>query len=184
MKIILASASPRRKELLSLITEEFTVLPSGVVEEIPKKFSPEKQVEYLAKIKALDIAQKMPDDLIIGADTGVFLHNRLFGKPKSIEDAENMLKSLSGRTHKVITGCAIVKNGLCKSFSVTSKVKFFKLCDAQIKDYINTSEPYDKAGSYAIQGKGSLFVEKISGDYFNIVGLPISELNKYLKQYI
>jgi septum formation protein len=180
MGIILASASPRRKELLSYITDEFLVLPSGVEEIVPEKLSVHKIPEYLAKLKALDIANKNPNDTVIGADTSVVLGKTVLGKPKDRDDARNMLLMLSGKTHKVITGCAVVKNGYCKSFSVVSRVKFQKLSKNEIEAYLDSSEPYDKAGSYAIQGKAGAFVEYIKGDYFNIVGLPIAKLKKYI----
>lgn len=180
MGIILASQSPRRQELLSLITDEFSVLPSNVAEIVPKGMKATKQSEYLARLKALDIAQSHQNDTVIGADTSVIIGNTVLGKPKDKNDARQMLERLSGKTHKVVTGCAIIKNGVCKSFSAVSYVKFYKLTKAQIEEYINTSEPYDKAGGYGIQSKGGLFVERIKGDYFNIVGLPVARLNKNL----
>ena len=180
MGIILASASPRRKELLGYIVNEYKVLPSGVEEIVPKGMPVLKQPEYLSKIKALDIAKQYPNDVIIGADTSVILGNEILGKPKDKADAERMLLNLSGKVHKVVTGCTVVKNGICKSFSVVSRVKFQKLTKAEIDAYLDTDEPYDKAGSYAVQGRAGAFVEWIKGDYFNIVGLPISKLKKYL----
>lgn len=122
------------------------------------------------------------NDIVIGCDTGVFVDGKMLGKPKNREDAENMLKLLSGRQHKVITGCCTVKNGVAKSFSNVTLVEFFELSDSEIEEYIATGEPFDKAGAYGIQGKGSLLVKKIDGDYFNVVGLPVSELNRILKK--
>ena len=180
MGIILASASPRRKELLSYITNEYTVIPSSVEEIVPKGIPVLKQPEYLSKIKALDIAKDYPNDIVIGADTSVILGNEILGKPKDRADAERMLLNLSGKVHKVVTGCTVVKNGDVTSFSVVSKVKFQKLAKAELEAYLDTDEPYDKAGSYAVQGKAGAFVEWIKGDYFNIVGLPISKLKKYI----
>lgn len=180
MGIILASASPRRKELLSYITNEYTVIPSSVEEIVPKGMPVLKQPEYLSKIKALDIAKDYPNDIVIGADTSVILGNEILGKPKDRADAERMLLNLSGKVHKVVTGCTVVKNGDCTSFSVVSKVKFQKLTKSELEAYLDTDEPYDKAGSYAVQGKAGAFVEWIKGDYFNIVGLPISKLKKYI----
>ncbi len=184
MKYILASQSPRRRELLAIITDDFEVIPSNVEEILPDGLEAVKGPEYLAKIKAEDIAKAYPDDIVIGADTSVFLGNKVLGKPKDREDAFNMLKALSGNTHTVITGCAVIKNGACESFSVVSEVEFFELSDAEINAYLDTDEPYDKAGSYGIQAKGALFVKEIRGDYFNIVGLPIGELNKRLNNFI
>lgn len=178
---ILASASPRRKELLSVITNDFSVVPSDCEEIVPTDISAEDTAEYLAKIKALSVAEKYPHSTVIGADTCVVAGDMILGKPKNEDDAREMLKMMSGITHKVITGCAIVKNGVVNSFSVTTEVEFYPLSDEEIEKYINTSEPYDKAGGYGIQGKASLFVKGIKGDYFNVVGLPVAELNRKLK---
>ncbi len=184
MKYILASQSPRRRELLSLITDSFEVIPSNIEEILPSGIERVKGPEFLAKIKAEDIAKEYPNDIVIGADTSVFLGDTVLGKPKSREAAFNMLKLLSGNTHAVITGCAIIKDDKIDSFSVASEVEFFTLSDAEINAYLDTDEPYDKAGSYGIQAKGGLFVKEIRGDYFNIVGLPIGELNRHLKNFI
>jgi septum formation protein len=180
MGIILASASPRRQELLAYITNEFKVMPSGVEEIVPKGLAAQKQPQYLSRLKAYDIAKNYPNDTVIGADTSVILGCEILGKPKDRDDARKMLLNLSGRVHKVITGCTVVKNGEIKSFSVVSRVKFQKLSLAEIEAYLDTDEPYDKAGSYAVQGRAGAFVEWIKGDYFNIVGLPIARLKKYL----
>ena len=180
MGIILASASPRRRELLGYIVKDFSVIPSGVEEIVPKGVNVLKQPEYLSKIKALDIAKQYPEDIVIGADTSVILRNETLGKPKDRTDAEKMLLKLSGKVHKVVTGCTVIKNGVCKTFSVVSKVKFQRLNKTEIEAYLDTDEPYDKAGSYAVQGRAGSFVEWIKGDYFNIVGLPISKLKKYI----
>lgn len=180
MGIILASASPRRRELLGYIVKDFSVIPSGVEEIVPNGISVLKQPEYLSKIKALDIAKQYPEDTVIGADTSVILRNEILGKPKDRADAEKMLIKLSGKVHKVVTGCTVVKNGGVTSFSVVSRVKFQRLNKTEIEAYLDTDEPYDKAGSYAVQGKAGSFVEWIKGDYFNIVGLPIAKLKKYI----
>ena len=180
MGIILASASPRRRELLGYIVKDFSVMPSCVEEIVPKGMSVLKQPEYLSKIKALDIAKKFPNDTVIGADTSVILGNEILGKPKDRADAEKMLIKLSGKVHKVVTGCTVVKNGAITSFSVVSKVKFQKLNKTEIEAYLDTDEPYDKAGSYAVQGRAGAFIEWIKGDYFNIVGLPIVKLKNLI----
>ena len=176
--IILASASPRRKELLKLIFNDFVVLPSDAEEIVPAGTDVLKVPEFLAKLKALSIANTHKESLVIGCDTAVIIGNEILGKPKSKSDAFSMIKKLSGKTHFVVSGCAIVKNGNLKLFSEKTEVTFFELSDSQIKNYIETDEPYDKAGGYGIQGKASLFVEKINGDYFNVVGLPVARLNK------
>lgn len=177
--IILASKSPRRKELLSLITENFVIKSAEVDESLPKGIQPDKAVEYLSKIKAEPF--RNDEDIIIGADTVVSIDGVILGKPKDRSDAFKMLKMLSGKYHSVFTGVTIIKPDSTKTFSVETRVKFFDLTDREINDYLDTGEPFDKAGAYGIQGKGSLLVEKIDGDYFNVVGLPVSTLNKYLK---
>lgn len=180
MCVILASQSPRRKELLSLLITDFKVVPSTVEEVVPYHLAASKTPEYLSKIKALDVAKSYPNDTVIGADTCVIFGGKILGKPKDRQDAYNMILNLSGKKHKVITGCTVIKNGVIKSFSVVSTVKFLKLSNIEIEAYLDTDEPYDKAGSYGIQGKAGAFVEYIKGDYYNIVGLPIAKLKKYL----
>ena len=179
--VILASASPRRKELLGLITEEFKIIPSGVEEAVPDGIPPEEQPEFLARLKAEDIAKKYPQDIVIGADTSVIIDDCVLGKPGGSKQAKDMLKMLSGRTHKVVTGCAVIKNGECRSFSSVTEVEFYPLTDKEIEDYIATGECFDKAGAYAIQGKGGLLVKAIRGDWYNVVGLPVAQLVRVLK---
>lgn len=181
-KYILASASPRRKELFSKISSDFSIIPSNAEEKLSNELLAEEQSEYLAKIKALDIAEKYPNNIIIGADTSVVIDNLILGKPKDENEAKQMLELMSGRTHKVITGCAIVKNGVCLSFSDTTLVKFKTLTTAQIDEYVSSDEPYDKAGSYAIQGKAGAFIESIDGDFDNVVGLPTEKLKQKLNE--
>ena len=182
-KPILASASPRRQEYLKLIFDDFDIIPSDVEEILPRGISVKSAPEYLARLKALDIAKKHPENLIIGADTCVIYGNKIFGKPKSLDEAFSMLKKLSGKSHKVITGCALVKGDKIKTFSVTTTVKFFKLSDSEITSYIATPEPYDKAGGYGIQSMGGLFVKGIKGDYLNVVGLPVPRLKKEIEKF-
>lgn len=179
--IILASASPRRRELLSIITDDFKVIPSDAEETVPDNIKTEKAAEYLAKIKAKAVAEKYPFDIVIGSDTCVVAEGKILGKPKDKDDARQMMQMLSNKTHKVITGCAIVKDSEITSFSTETLVEFYPLSEEQIEEYISSSEPYDKAGGYGIQGKASLFVKGIKGDYFNVVGLPVAELNLKLK---
>lgn len=179
--IILASKSPRRKELLSFITTDFAVKSADVDETLPQGISPDKAVEYLSKIKAEPL--KNENDIVIGADTVVALDGKILGKPRDAADAFATLKMLSGREHSVFTGVSVIKGEKIETFSVQTKVKMFELTDEEIEEYIETAEPFDKAGSYGIQGKGSLLVEKIDGDYFNVVGLPISRLNRVLKLF-
>lgn len=183
MKYILASGSPRRKELLRFVIPEFEIITADIEETCPNEVKAKQRPEYLALKKAKAVAENYKDATVIGADTAVFLGENMLGKPKSVADAKNMLKSLSGETHSVITGCAIVNGAKEKSFSVETKVKFLELHDNEIDDYIKTNEPFDKAGGYGIQGFGALLIESITGDYFNVVGLPVSKLNIYLKEF-
>lgn len=183
MQYILASASPRRQELIKLITEDFSVIPADIDETLPDNINPFYGPEFLAVKKAEHISKQHKGALVIGADTGVFLENRVLGKPKSEDDAKEMLKSLSGKTHKVITGCAIFYNGKHLSFSEETSVEFYPLSDNEIIRYISTGEPMDKAGAYGIQAKGSLFIKGIQGDYFNVVGLPIARLKRELENF-
>ena len=178
--LILASKSPRRRELLSLITKDFEIKSADVDETLPQGIAPDKAVEYLSKIKAQPFDNGV--DTIIGADTVVAVDNKILGKPADRKQAFDMLKMLSGRYHSVFTGVTVISPKNTVTFSVETKVKFFELSDGEINTYIETGECDDKAGAYGIQGKGSLLVEKIDGDYFNVVGLPVSLLNKQLEQ--
>lgn len=175
MKIVLASNSPRRRELLTLAGIEYTVIPSECDEILPEKISPAEAVEELARQKADDVFRRNPDKLIIAADTVVALGNTILGKPKDEVDAFNMLTSLSGKTHTVFTGVCIMTKDKTDIFHCSTDVVFYDLTEKEIKDYIATKEPMDKAGAYGIQGKGSLLVKCINGDYFNVVGLPLAE---------
>lgn len=183
MKWILASASPRRRELLRLITREFEVRISDCPEEVPAGLPVRKAPELLARQKAEAVAVRFPEDLVIGADTGVFFGREMFGKPKDAEDAARMLRILSGKTHEVITGCALCLQGKTHSFSVHSKVTFYPFGEDEIRAYLQTGESFDKAGAYGIQGRGSLLVQRIQGDYYNIVGLPVAALNREIRQF-
>ncbi len=180
-KIILASKSPRRQELLKTITEDFLCVPSEAEEIIPNNIETDEVSIYLATLKAKDVSSSYKDDIVIGCDTVVINDIGVLGKPKNEDDAFNMLKSLSGKTHKVITGCCIIYKEKEYTFKSVTEVEFYQLTDDEIKAYINTGEPFDKAGAYGIQGRGSLFVKSINGDYFNVVGLPVSLLSRKLK---
>lgn len=183
MKVILASASPRRRELMNLITEDFTAVSSDADETLPPDIKPLEASEYLAVLKAEAVSCDYPEDIVIGCDTTVIIGDEILGKPRDIAHAEQLLRELSGKTHTVVTGCAIVSGERKHSFSVYTEVTFRSLSDADITAYISTDEPYDKAGGYGIQGKGALLVDKISGDYFNVVGLPVSRLNYELNEF-
>lgn len=185
MNIILASASPRRKEILENTNTKFEIIKSEIDEVILDNELPSQVVMRLAFEKSIDIALKHPDSLVIGADTVVVLNNNILGKPKDSSDAFNMIKQLSGKTHQVITGISLINlNANQKIIEyVVSNVKFKNLSEEDIKDYIQTNESLDKAGAYGIQGFGAMLVEEIQGDYFNIVGLPISRLSDLLKKH-
>jgi len=183
MKIILASASPRRQELLKLIFPQFEILPADVDETLPAGLAAEKCAEYLAEKKAKKVSGQFPDALVIGCDTIVVCKDKILGKPMDKDEAFNMLSFLSGKIHKVITGVCICFDGETKVFSELTEVEFYPLSDAEINRYIETGEPFDKAGAYGIQGKGALFVKGICGDFFNVVGLPVSHLKKELEVY-
>lgn len=180
--IILASASPRRQELLSLITEHFKIEPANIDESIHESLELYKVPEYLAAKKAEYVHKLHPDDTVIGCDTGVFVDNQMIGKPKSDKAAFEILKLLSGKTHLVITGCAVYRGDRVLKFSQVTEVEFYKLTNEEIEAYIATGETSDKAGAYGIQGKGALLVKQIKGDYFNVVGLPVALLNKKLNE--
>jgi septum formation protein len=185
-KIILASQSPRRKQLLEQIGLEFYIIPSNFEENIEgEKFSP-KLIETLAYQKALEVSQRNEvQALIIGADTVVILGKDLLGKPKDEEEARIMLQKLSNNTHKVVTAIAIIDKYENETLinHAESKVTFKKLSDREITDYIKTGEPMDKAGAYGIQAYGSIFVTKVEGCYNNIVGLPLNLLSEMLKSF-
>lgn len=184
MKIILASASPRRRELMRLITENFTAVSTDTDETLPPNIKPLDASAYLAEIKAQSALEFFPDDIVIGCDTTVIIDSKILGKPKNSDGCREYLETLSGRTHKVVTACAITDGRSRRVFSEITEVTFRKLSADDIEQYISTGEPFDKAGGYGIQGKGSLLVEKINGDYFNVVGLPVSRLNQELKKFI
>jgi septum formation protein len=184
MKIVLASKSPRRRELLSNLGLDFEVIESNV-EEFSSEKHPSRYVMDLSFNKAMLVAKKLKEEaIVIGADTIVVIEDKVLGKPKDRDEAFIMLKNLQGRVHTVYTGITIVRT---KDFKYVSdfeetKVWIKKLEDEEIFNYIDTGEGYDKAGAYAIQGVGALIVEKIEGDYFNVVGLPISKLFDILKR--
>ena len=185
MNIILASASPRRKEILENANVKFKIMASSIEELTLDSESPCQMVMRLAFEKGIDIASRQKSDLVISADTIVVLDNTILGKPKDEIEARKMITSLSGRTHQVITGISLINLDNNKKIIdyVISKVKFKKLSEEDINDYIRTRESLDKAGAYGIQGYGALLVEEIQGDYFNIVGLPISRLSDLLKKH-
>ncbi len=184
MKIILASNSPRRQELIKLLDLEYEVIASDIEEVQDQSLSHEELVMDLAFQKAAAVFKSNKNDLVLGFDTLVIINDLILGKPKDEEEAKHFLQTLSGKTHQVLTGCAIIKKGYSKSFYTESLVRFWDLTDQEINDYIKTKEPMDKAGAYGIQDHGARFVKSISGDYFTIVGFPISRLYQELKNIL
>ena len=180
--IILASQSPRRRELLSNIFPSFSIIPSDADETLPENASPADCAIEIARRKVLDVKSRSDDALILGADTIVVKDNKILGKPKDEAEAKEMLRRLAGREHIVITGIGIVDTVSGRTLSAVEQtiVYFHPLATDEIEAYVATGEPMDKAGAYGIQGKGSLLVRKIDGDYFNVMGLPISKLYRLL----
>lgn len=182
-KLILASASPRRAQLLNQIGLTFQVIPSGVDEDEIIRHDPLANVQAVALSKARYVAARAEDGIVIGADTQVLADGEVLGKPKDATDAERMLHRLNGTTHKVITGVALVdaKTGYEEAWVETTMVTFRKLSLDEISDYMNIGEPMDKAGAYGIQGRAAAFVERIEGCHFNVVGLPLAKLVQRLR---
>lgn len=181
--MILASASPRRKEILENFGFSFKTITKSV-EETSYKGTIEERIKEIAEKKARAVAEEFPNENVVGADTMVILDKKILGKPHNKEEAFCMLKSLSGKSHEVITAFSIIninKNVVYSDFEVT-KVFFKDLSDNEINWYIDTKEPMDKAGAYGIQGKGALFVEKIEGDFFSVMGFPIGKFVRFLSK--
>ncbi len=165
---------------MSFIIPEYKVIVSGCEEFVPEGTPPEEIPAILAEQKALAVAKDHPEDIVIGSDTIVVLDGVVFGKPKSEAQAHEMLRTLSGRKHTVYTGVAVAEKGEVRSFVQQTKVEFYEFSDEFIDKYIATGDPMDKAGAYGIQGKGAVLVKGIEGDYFNVMGLPIAELARFL----
>ncbi len=184
MDLILASSSPRRKELLELLGIPFQVKVSNVEETYQDGLQPEEIVMELARIKSSAIAETTKKSIVIGADTIVVSDGKVLGKPRDKEEAISMLEQLSGKVHQVYTGVALIKGDNIHLFYEKTDVEFWPLEEKQIEQYVLTGEPFDKAGSYGIQGYGSLLVKRIEGDYFTVVGLPVSRLDRELKNIL
>lgn len=181
MDIVLASGSPRRRELLASLGLRFTVHPAEGEERPPEGASPAETVMALSGSKADEVAPLHPDSLVIAADTIVWAEGRILGKPKGARDAKQMLRMLSGREHEVYTGVTLIYNSrrLCKS--ECTRVFFRELSEEEIDAYVRSGEPMDKAGAYGIQGRAALMVRRIEGDYFNVMGLPLCLLGQMLR---
>ncbi len=182
MDIVLASKSPRRTQLLKLITEKFTVVPSTKQENLEQGLSAEKLALALAVEKCEDITQNNPNSCVIGCDTVVEVDGKILGKPKDKANAKEMLLMLSHNKHSVYTGVCIYTPNETKSFVSKTDVFFVKLSQYEIENYIDSGEPFDKAGGYGIQGLAAKFISRIEGDYYNIMGFPVCEVYDTLKQ--
>jgi len=182
-RLILASKSPRRYELLKQVGLEFDVIPSRIEEDFIEE-SPRKHVLRLAEAKALDVGNQYPDCWVVAADTVVYVDHSILGKPKSREEAKKMLRRLSGKEHRVLTGFSVrhLEKGRRDREAVQTAVKFKKLTQPEMEWYIQTGDPFDKAGGYGIQGIGSFMIESIHGSYTNVVGLPLCELMQMLSR--
>ena len=181
MSLILASASPRRSELLRNAAIAFTVEPANIPEEPLRNEAPLDYAQRLARDKALAVFALHPDDAVLGADTVVVIDEHLLEKPADSGDAARMLRLLSSRSHQVITGICLLAHGFQESTAVITEVSFSRLSDDEINAYVRTGEPMDKAGAYAIQGIASRWTDRIDGSYFNVVGLPVPQVYRMLR---
>jgi len=184
-RFILASASPRRAELLRQVRVEFQVIPSDAPEIIDDHLSPWELCQLNAHRKARAVAKKHPDALVLGADTLVFLDGEVMGKPRDLADARRMLGRLQDRTHQVVTGFSLIhlREHRERTFAVSTDVTFRPLTARQIADYVSKTNPLDKAGAYAIQEQGELIVSEISGSFSNVVGLPVDQVKSELEAW-
>jgi septum formation protein len=182
--IILASASPRRSELLKLITSEFKVVPADIDESLPEHITINSAAEYLAVQKSLSVAEDYLHDTVIGCDTIVVCDGEILGKPENEDDAKRMLTKLSGRSHDVFTGVCIAREGMTLSFTEATTVTFFEMPEAMIAEYIKSGSPLDKAGAYGIQDNFiRVYTEGIDGSFDSVMGLPAARLKKMLSKF-
>lgn len=184
MQILLASTSPRRRELLSLLGVSFDIVPPTCEEKLSPHLPPIKQTQQFARDKAQSVATQHSQDLVIGSDTVIEIEGRLLGKPENMQEAESMLRLLRGRCHQVHTGVAVIRQAtnISIDFVETAQVWIKPFTEEELRQYLNTEESLGKAGAYSIQGRGAQFIEKIVGDYPTIVGLPLWRTAKLLEQ--
>ena len=180
MQLILASASPRRKELLGLFHIPFVIRVADIDETMDPNKAPFDEVARVSRLKALAVGAA-PGDVVIAADTIVVCQGKVLGKPHDQEDAKNMLRLLSGRDHQVMTGCTLLRGDTCETFTDVTALHFRELSQREIEKYVLSGEPMDKAGAYGIQGGAALFCERMVGDYYNVMGLPVCRLGKALR---
>lgn len=183
MKLVLASSSPRRQELLRALGLDFEVLPSELDERLEEQLPPDQMVETLAAMKAQEVLSIRPDAVVLGADTVVSIGGHILGKPSGKLEAARMLRQLSGRVHEVYTGVALLSNRHTEHFCEKTRVRFYELSNDLIERYLATGEPFDKAGAYGIQAYGSVLVKGIEGDYFNVMGLPVARVARSLESF-
>lgn len=181
--LILASNSPRRKEICELLGLEFKIIPAEKEDSLNTSVAPCEAVRLVALSKAKAVFNENKNDTVIGSDTAVYCDNEFLGKPENRDDAKRMLKKLSGKTHQVLTGVAIVSKEKQESFCEKAYVRFADLSDEEIEWYVSSGETDDKAGAYAIQGLGARFVKKIDGDFYTVMGLPCQRLYETLKNF-
>ena len=181
MQLILASQSPRRKELLGLFHIPFIIRVADIDETMDPELSPAEEVARVSRAKAEAISRE-PEDVVIAADTIVVCNGEVLGKPKDADDAFRMLRMLSGRDHQVMTGMCVLQGETCITTTEITDIHFRELSDYEIWNYVRSGEPMDKAGSYGIQGGAALFAEKLCGDYYNVMGLPVCRLGQIFKQ--
>ncbi len=182
MSIILASASPRRRQLMELITPDFQVCTSDVDESKITADNPKMLAVRLARAKCLAVAENHTGKVVIGCDTVVEISGEVLGKPSDEADAKRMIALLSGKTHFVHTGVCVCRNGLCVSFADTTRVSFDDIAASDIDEYVKTKEPYDKAGAYGIQGWAAKYTRSISGCYYNVMGFPVAHISRLLRK--
>ena len=181
MQIILASASPRRRELMGLYGVPFTIRAADIDETMDPGKPPFDEVARVSRCKALAVSRE-PEDVVVAADTIVVCQGEVLGKPRDKEDAARMLRLLSGSTHQVMTGCTVLQGSRAETFTQVTQLHFRPLSEKEIHRYIATGEPMDKAGAYGIQGGAALFCERIVGDYYNVMGLPLCRLGQVLRK--
>jgi septum formation protein len=182
IRLILASQSPRRAELMRMLNLQFDILPADIDESYLKHEAPPAHAQRLAREKALVVAEQHPDALVVGSDTVVVIDRRVLGKPKSQDDGVAMLMRLQGRVHRVATGIAVAQGDACRAETEIVRVKFRAFDEATAREYIKTGEPMDKAGAYGIQGYGASLVEWVHGDYFAVMGLPVQRMIRMFEQ--
>lgn len=179
--LILASASPRRREICDLLGLTYTVCPAQTELPVDSALSPPDGILRVARGKAEEVAAQYPGKAVLGADTAVVVDERILGKPRNPQEAKAMLRLLSGRTHRVITAVWVCGDGFDAGFADAAEVTFFPMTEQEIDDYVASGEPMDKAGAYAVQGIGARYIQKINGDFYTVMGLPCGRLLRFLE---